>query len=53
MAAVTLDTPAIEPTDRSIPPVRITNVMPTDIIPVMETCFKIVITVLTDKKFED
>ena len=44
---------ATEPTDRSIPAVKITKAAPTEIMPMMETCLKIEVKVPKEKKFED
>ena len=52
-AANTLTNPATDPTDKSMPPVMMTIVIPTEIMPVMETCFRIVKNVLDEKKRGD
>lgn len=52
-AAVKDEIQAIEPTDKSIPAVNITKAAPTEIIPVIETCLKIVVTVPKEKKLDD
>ena len=41
-----LDRPAIEPTDRSMPPVRMTNVTPIARIALIDTCLVIRIRLL-------
>jgi hypothetical protein len=38
MAIIALDNASVDPTDKSIPPVKITNVMPNAIKPLMDTC---------------
>src|SRR5699024_5514487 len=38
IATIALDNANVEPTDRSIPPVKITNVIPNAINPLIETC---------------
>ena len=42
-----------EPTDRSIPPVKITNVIPTARIPLIETCLIILEILSAVKKLSD
>ena len=50
-AARTFTSPRTAPTERSIPAVRITIVIPTLIIAIKETCFITVNILYTDKKF--
>ena len=52
-APSTLTTPATEPTERSMPPVSMTNVMPTEIMPVTATCRRIVNRVLALRNLSD
>ncbi|MNN61995.1 hypothetical protein D3C81_1772610 [compost metagenome] len=41
MTEITPDSASVDPTERSIPPVRITKVIPAARIAVMEDCFRI------------
>lgn len=50
-AAAMEDTAATEPTDRSMPPVRMTKVMPVAIRPFMEICVEIFTRFLAEEKF--
>ena len=52
-AQVSDEIQATEPTDRSIPAVKITKPAPTEIMPIIDTCLKMVVIVPNDKKLEE
>ena len=53
IAQVSDDIQAIDPTDRSMPEVRITKPAPTDMIPMIDTWRKMVVRVEKEKKLDE